>query len=91
MKSNANKQYTIRNIPIRLDRVLRKRARDTGKSFNQTVVEALVSGVGGNLVPKRDLSFIAGSMSSEEADELDVEIKAQRQIDHEMWSDEDES
>ena len=88
MKSNTAKQYTIRNIPLRVDRTLRKRARDTGKSFNQTVLDALVNGSGEFLLPgpRRDLSFIAGSMTVDEATEMDLEIKAQRQIDPKLWS-----
>ena len=35
-------QYTIRNIPPAVDRVIRKRSQQYGKSFNQTVVELLV-------------------------------------------------
>lgn len=34
-------QYTIRNIPEPVDRVIRKQAKRTGKSFNATVVELL--------------------------------------------------
>lgn len=34
-------QYTIRNIPEPVDQALRKRAAQSGKSFNQTVIEAL--------------------------------------------------
>lgn len=34
-------QYTIRNIPPDVDRVIRKRSEQSGKSFNQTVVELL--------------------------------------------------
>lgn len=37
----ANIQHTIRNIPPHVDRVIRKRAAQTGTSFNQTVVELL--------------------------------------------------
>ena len=86
MQSKLKKQYTIRNIPNRVDRTLRKRARDSGKSFNQTVLDALVSGSGESSLPKRDLSFIAGSLSAAEAEELDAEIKAQHQIDQKLWS-----
>ena len=35
-------QYTIRNIPPDVDKVIRKRAKRKGKSFNTTVVEALM-------------------------------------------------
>ncbi len=34
-------QYTIRNIPEPVDKVLRRKALEEGKSFNQTVVETL--------------------------------------------------
>lgn len=34
-------QYTIRNIPEAVDKVIRKRAEQSGKSFNQTVVDLL--------------------------------------------------
>ena len=80
------RQYTIRNIPTRIDKTLRKRARDTGKSFNQTVLDALANGSGEHSLPRRDLSFIAGSMTADEATEMDLEIRAQRQIDPKLWS-----
>ncbi len=86
MATNIKKQYTIRNIPSRVDRALRQRARASGKSFNQTVLDALVVGSGELTLPKRDLSFIAGSISGEEAVELEAEIKAQHQIDPKLWS-----
>ncbi|MGI9027236.1 MAG: FitA-like ribbon-helix-helix domain-containing protein [Candidatus Saccharimonadales bacterium] len=34
-------QYTIRNIPEPVDKVLRQKARTQGKSFNQTVIDTL--------------------------------------------------
>jgi hypothetical protein len=36
-----NIQYTIRNIPQPVDRVIRKRSKQSGKSFNQTVIDLL--------------------------------------------------
>lgn len=81
----GTKQYTIRNIPDGIDRVLRKRAKTLGKSFNQVVLEALILGAGERLVPKRDLSEIVGSMSKSEANKIEQEIRAQRQIDKELW------
>lgn len=79
------RQYTIRNIPDRVDRVLKKRARATGKSFNQIALDALIMGAGEPLVPKRDLSFIIGSMTANEVAEMDQSISAQRQIDPSIW------
>lgn len=41
-------QYTIRNIPEPFDQALRKRARLSGKSFNQTVLDVLAVGITGS-------------------------------------------
>lgn len=37
-------QYTIRNVPPAVDQVIRKRAKLTGKSFNQVAIESLSKG-----------------------------------------------
>lgn len=84
MKKHA-RQYTIRNVPTDVDRALRRRARETGQSFNRVALEALANGAGSPLVPRRDLSAIAGSLSDGEAKQLDREIRRQRQIDPELW------
>ncbi len=84
MKAHA-RQYTIRNVPPAVDRVLKRRAKESGKSFNQVAVEALVTGAGQELKPKRDLHEIVGSMTAREAARIDEEIRLQRQIDPEMW------
>jgi hypothetical protein len=85
MKSNQ-RQYTIRNIPDRVDRVLKKRARETGKSFNQTALEALIEGAGEDARQvKRDFSYIIGSLSEAEAERMEEEISAQRRVDPELW------
>ena len=34
-------QYTIRNIPERVDLYLRKRSRQSGKSLNQVIIDEL--------------------------------------------------
>ena len=85
MAKQANKQYTIRNVPQRVDRILRQRAKETGKSINQIALEALMSGVGEPLRPNRDLDAVIGSMSVSEAKKMDEEIRLQRTIDPELW------
>jgi plasmid stability protein len=44
-------QYTIRNIPLAVDRAIRKQAAQSGKSFNQTVVELLTLQTFGSKTP----------------------------------------
>ena len=39
-------QYTLRSIPPKLDKELRKRAKNSGKSLNEVSLEALAKGVG---------------------------------------------
>ena len=80
-------QYTIRNIPKRVDQNLRRRAKEQGRSLNDVVVEAL-SIISGVVEPQqpikyRDLSDIAGSwVEDPEFDKIRAE---QDQIDPEMW------
>lgn len=85
MKENRARQYTIRNVPDHVDRVLRHRAKATRKSFNQVALEALVAGVGES-VPRRDLSGIAGTLPPDEAALLEEEIRRQHQIDPDLWT-----
>jgi hypothetical protein len=50
----SNIQYTIRNIPQPVDRVIRKRQTQSEKSFNQTVVELLTLQTFGTTEPPAD-------------------------------------
>ncbi|MEW6056929.1 MAG: hypothetical protein AB1540_09975 [Bdellovibrionota bacterium] len=84
MKKNA-RQYTIRNIPEKVDQILKKRVRETRKSFNQVALEALAAGAEVNLAPKRDFSEIIGSLSDKEAARIEQEIRLQRQVDSDLW------
>lgn len=53
----TNIQYTIRNIPPSVDKVIRKRSKQTGKSFNQTVVDLLSLQTFGTTEPKPETNF----------------------------------
>lgn len=53
----ANIQYTIRNIPPTVDKVIRKRSRQTGTSFNQTVVDLLSLQIFGTTDTPKDDNF----------------------------------
>ena len=78
-------QYTLRNIPRKLDKALRAKAKAERKSLNQVVIEALQTGLGLNGEPRkyRDLSDIAGTWVDDP--EFDAIMKEQDQIDPEMW------
>jgi hypothetical protein len=62
-------QYTIRNVPDLLDEVLRRSAREQGKSLNEVAIEALARGAGlsERRLRQRDLSDIAGTWRKDSA------------------------
>lgn len=78
-------QYTIRNVPDTLDEVLRRTARQRGKSLNEVAIEALARGAGitGESLRQRDLADIAGTWRKDAA--FDSAIAAQHTLDEEMW------
>jgi hypothetical protein len=78
-------QYTIRNVPDRLDAALRTSARQKGKSLNEVTLEALAlgAGIGGQQRQQRDLGDIAGSWHKDPA--FDRAIADQDSIDADLW------
>ena len=78
-------QYTIRGLPASLDELIRKRAKEEGKSINTVAVEALMEAFGlrGVLPLHRDVGSLAGSWVEDPA--VDEALAAQRVIDDEMW------
>jgi len=62
-------QYTIRGIPEPVDRVIKKRAKQTGKSFNKTVVDILSLQTFGTTDSKDDdnFDFLFGADTLDEA------------------------
>jgi hypothetical protein len=78
-------QYTIRNVPGRLDELLRRSAREKGKSLNEVAIEALSRGSGLSEQPRRqrDLSDITRTWRKDSA--FDRALQAQDTIDEEMW------
>lgn len=83
------KQYTIRNIPTEVDRYLRQRARLSGLSLNQVVVDELsekVSKPGTDLVSSLDWFIGDGSIGEDVTCAIDSDDKAQKQLVREEWS-----
>jgi len=64
-----NVRYTLRSIPVALDRVLRQRASASGKSLNEVAIDALAEGAGlvGAFRKRRNLSDIAGTWKVDES------------------------
>lgn len=78
-------QYTLRNVPAFLDRVLRHRARVSGSSLNDVVLEALTKGAGlsAERVAHRKLGDLAGKW--EEDAQFDEAIRDQDTVDPALW------
>jgi len=83
----TNIQYTIRGIPPVVDQVIRKRSKQTGKSFNQTVVELLTLQTFGTTTPKvdDDFAWLYGAGQTTLGKKFDEAIEAQSEVDDELW------
>lgn len=79
-------QYTIRNVPPRLDRALRQRAKQLSKSLNDVAIEAMTLGAGVAHAPmeQNDLDFLFGSWADDP--DVDQALSDQRKIDPDLWS-----
>ena len=78
-------QYTIRNIPPSVDKVIRKRSKQTGLSFNQTVVDLLSLQTFGTTDPKPSTNFdwLYGQNTLDQS--FDDAMKSLSSIDDKMW------
>lgn len=78
-------QYTIRNIPPQVDKAIKKRAKQTGKSFNQTVVDILSVETLGTAEPPFDESFdwLFGRKTLDA--DFDEAMKKMSQVDKKLW------
>jgi plasmid stability protein len=76
-------QYTVRNVPERVDQALRARAHQERKSINQLTLEILAEAVSENDHPKRNLASIAGTWASDA--DTEEALEDQRRIDPELW------
>jgi hypothetical protein len=78
-------QYTIRNVPAFLDRVLRRRVKEQGASLNDVVLEAMTRGAGltEERVRQRDLRDVAGHWREDAV--FDEALREQDRVDESLW------
>lgn len=79
-----SRQYTIRAVPARVDRELRKRAKAEGKSLNAVIVAVLEQAVCAEQ-PRRNRNLEKYSGTWVEDPAFDEAMKYFEQIDEEMW------
>ena len=85
------KAITVRNLPPDVAKAVRDKARKEGLSLNRTIARLLAKATAhGEDSPTRpivrhDLDRFFGVWSREEADEFEAALRAQREIEPEMW------
>jgi len=78
-------QYTIRNIPPAVDRVIRKRSQQSGKSFNQTVLELLSLQTFGTVTPPQENGFDWLYNQRTLDASFDEAVNELSQVDEKLW------
>ena len=83
MKKQARSiQYSIRQVPREVDRILRQKAARSRRSLNQVILDELTeAALGGK--KRADFSDIVGQWTPDPA--FDEILASQRQIDAEKW------
>ena len=80
---------TLRNLPLEVARVVRKRAQERRTSVNKAVIQLLEEGLGvAGKAPKllhHDLDALAGSWTKTEGRAFDEALDSQRAIDPDVW------
>jgi hypothetical protein len=78
-------QYTIRSIPDAVDGAIRERARASGKSLNEAVIDLLAEGAGLAGAPRkrRDLRDVAGTWKADRA--VERALADQDTVDESLW------
>lgn len=78
-------QYTIRGIPRDVDRALRQRARQSGKSLNETAIDMLREGlrINGSQRERHEFDDLIGSWVEDPA--FEEAMADQDRIDEGMW------
>ena len=80
---------TLRNLPPKVAKAIREKARKERLSMNKTVIKLLEEATGATLEAKRvvhhDLDRFFGTWTKEEADAFDEALREQRQVEPEMW------
>lgn len=85
-------QYTIRNIPVPIDRYLRKRANISGQSLNQVIIDELSEKAGvstASLVDSLDWLIGGGTVGDDVLAVLDEDDKKQKLLTKKQWKSDD--
>ena len=84
-------QYTIRNVPPKVDRYYRKLAKISGKSLNQVVIDDLAEKSGANFPEDASLGdrlswfFGANTIDDETLKLWEEDDKIQKELTRQQW------
>jgi len=80
---------TVRNLPPKVAKAIREKARKERLSMNKAVIKLLEEATGATQETRKvvhhDLDHMAGTWSQAEYEEFMEALREQRQIDPEMW------
>lgn len=83
------KQITVRIDDPAMEKAIRRKAKESGKSLNKVVLELIGESFGQGSRKKKpageSLLEFAGTMTNAEAAELEEAIRIFEEIDEEMW------
>ena len=84
------KNMTLRGLDLQLADKLRQAAKQEGKSINQFVLETLKTRLGFQKEKRftavhHDMDHLFGKWSTQEFEEIQGKIEAERTIDEELW------
>jgi hypothetical protein len=84
------KAITIRNLPKRVERLIRKKAQERTMSINKAVISLLEERTGKDEKKRRktiyhDLDHLSGKWSTDEYRDFNKTLDQQRGIDEELW------
>jgi len=80
-------QITLRDLPVSLEREIRREAERRGLSLNKTIIGILEQGLGHSPATnkKRDLSALAGTWDDAALSEFRESTSVFETIDSEIW------
>ncbi len=80
-------QITLRQVPKKLDTLIRQISKQENKSINKTIIGLLEKALGIKDAPdkKRDLSKLAGTWDKSRTQEFEKNTEVFNQIEKEIW------
>jgi len=89
MSKKGIKAITVRGLPPPVERVIRRRSAESGRSLNKVVLDLIEEGAGIRKARQKvlchDLDRLIGAWSRDEAKSFDRTLENQRKIDPELW------